>query len=61
MLTQAKSGENWQALVALRCRQEVIQRWLASQVLPSNLRQSLQAMLTEVEDQLQSLTNSLSR
>jgi hypothetical protein len=54
--TPAKSAETWQTLIALRCRREIIERWLASQVLPDGLRQSLHAMLREVEDQLQLVT-----
>jgi hypothetical protein len=60
MLTTAKSAETWQALMEMRCRQEVLERWLASQVLTENLQHSLRTMLSEVEDQLQSLTNTLS-
>jgi hypothetical protein len=61
MSTEAKFAETWQALMQLRCRHEILQRWLASEVLTTGLRQSLQAMLREVEDQLQSLTNVLPR
>jgi hypothetical protein len=61
MSTQTKFAETWQALMQLRCRQEILERWLASEVLTTGLRQSLQAMLREVEDQLQSLTNVLPR
>jgi hypothetical protein len=60
MQTAAKSAETWQALMEMRCRQEVLERWLASQVLTDNLQQSLRTMLSEVEDQLRSLTNALS-
>ena len=60
MFTPANSAETWQALVELRCRQEVLERWLASQVLPGYLRYGLHAMLGEVEEQLQSLTKDLS-
>ena len=59
MLTPAKSAETWQTVIALRCRREIIERWLASQVLPDGLRQSLRTMLREVEDQLRLLTNAL--
>jgi hypothetical protein len=41
----------------LRCRREVLERWLASQMLPDDLEQSLQAMLGEVEDQIELLSN----
>jgi hypothetical protein len=61
MLTTAKSAETWQVLMEMRCRQEVLERWLASQVLTENLQHSLRAMLSEVEDQLHSLTNTLSK
>ena len=61
MLTPAKPDETWQTLIALRCRQEIIERWLASQILPDGLRQILHAMLREVEDQLLLLTNAISR
>ncbi len=45
----------------LRCRQEVLERWLASQVLPDGLQQSLYAMLAEVREQLSVLTDVSSR
>ena len=61
MLTSAQSAETWQTLTALRCRREIIERWLASQILPDSLRQILHAMLREVEDQLQLLTNAMSK
>jgi hypothetical protein len=61
MLSPAKSVETWQALLELRCRREIIERWLASPSLSGALQQSLGAMLHEVEDQLQSLTNALSQ
>jgi len=57
MFTTAKSAETWQTLMELRCRREVLERWLASQTLPNDLEQGLQAMLCEVEDQIQTLTN----
>ena len=40
----------------LRCRREVLERWLASGALADDLQRSLQAMLGEVEDQMQALT-----
>ena len=40
-------------------RREIIQRWLASRSLPDDVRQSLQTMLREIEDQLQSLSQML--
>ena len=41
----------------LRCRREILERWLASQVLTDNLQQSLRTMLSEVEDQLRALAS----
>jgi len=61
MATPAKSAETWQALMELRCRQEIIERWLASQSVSSGLEQSLRGMLHEVQDQLHVLTSTLSR
>jgi hypothetical protein len=61
MWTPAKSAETWQALMELRCKREVLERWLASQVLPDGLQQSLRTMLGEVEEQLRLLTEALSR
>ncbi len=61
MANPAQSSETWQVLIELRCRCEIIERWLASQSLSSGLRQSMQAMLHECEDQLQSLSRALSR
>ena len=55
MLTPEKSAETWQTLMQLRCRQEILERWLSSEILPNGLRQSLQAMLCEVDDQLRIL------
>lgn len=60
MLTPEKSAEIWQTLMQLRGRQEILERWLASEVLPNGLRQSLQTMLREVQDQLRILTIALS-
>ena len=57
MSIPAKSAETWQTLMELRCRREVLERWLAGQVLFDDLQQSLQTMLGEVEDQIQLLTN----
>ena len=51
----AKSADSVQAIMQLRCRQEVLERWLASQVLPAGLHQSLYAMLVEVTEQLNAL------
>jgi len=59
MLTQGKSAEAWQALMELRCRQEILERWQASHVLTDNLQHSLRTMLSEVEDQLRALASVL--
>ena len=59
MLTQAKSAETWQTLMELRSQREVIERWLASQILPDGLQQSLRTILSEVEDRLKLLTKVL--
>lgn len=56
MLTPAKSAETWQTLMELRSQREVIERWLASQILPDGLQQSLRTILSEVEDRLKLLT-----
>ena len=61
MLTPTKSAETWQTLIALRCRREIIERWLASQTVSGSLRETLHAMLREVEDHLQLLTNATSK
>ena len=61
VVTSAKSAEAWQLLVELRTRQEVLERWIASQTLSPGLQQGLRGMLNEVEDQLQLLANALSR
>ena len=45
-----------QRVIELRCRQEILQRWLASEVLTGGLQQSLRAMLCEVEEQLRGLS-----
>ncbi len=60
MSPPSKSAETWQALMELRCRREVIERWLASRVLPDDQQQSLRGMLREIEDQLQVLSRTLS-
>jgi len=39
----------------LWCRQEVLECWFSSQILPRGLQQSLRAMLAEAEEQLQVL------
>jgi len=61
MVTPAISADTWHALMQLRCRQEILERWLASQVLPNGLQQSLRAMLAEVEEQLRVLSDALPR
>ena len=58
MLAAATSAERWQAFLELRCRREVIERWLGSQVLGEELQHALRVMLWEIEDQLQGFTHS---
>ena len=55
----SESGETWQRFMELRCRREVIERWLTSCSLPDGTQQNLRAILREVEDQLQLLTDQL--
>lgn len=57
MSSPAKSADTLHALMQLRCRQEVLERWLASEVLPAGLQQSLHAMLAEVRQQLSAVTD----
>jgi hypothetical protein len=58
MLTPTRCSESWQALMELRGRQEVIERWLASGQLPEDLQRSLQTMLAEVEEQARSISDA---
>jgi hypothetical protein len=44
-----------QRVLELRCREEILQRWLASEVLTDGLQQSLRAMLGEVVEQLRAI------
>ena len=53
--TSTQSAEVLNALMQLQCRREILERWLASDVLPAGLQQSLQTMLAEVEEQLGAL------
>ena len=46
------SSERFDRLMQLRCRQEILERWLASEVLTDGLQQSQRAMLGEVKEQL---------
>lgn len=55
--TPAKSAETLHALMQLQCRREILERWLASKVLPAGIQQSLLTMLVEVEEQLQGLSD----
>lgn len=55
----AESGDAWEELMELRCRRQVIERWLASCSLPDSLQQYLYAMLREIDDQLPRLTKQL--
>lgn len=59
MVALETSAETLQALTQLRCRQEILERWLASRVLPDGLEQGLRASLAEVEEQLRSLIDTL--
>jgi hypothetical protein len=52
----ANPVERLTRLMELRCRQEILQRWLASEVLTQNLQQSLRIMLVDVEEQLGRIT-----
>jgi len=61
MVNPAQSADTLHAFMQLRCRQEILERWLASQILPGGLQQSLRAMLAEVEEQLSMLSNALPR
>jgi hypothetical protein len=54
-----ETNEAWQRFMELRCRREVIERWLASCSLPDGMQPHLHVMLHEVEDQLQVLTDQL--
>jgi hypothetical protein len=45
-----------QRVMELQCRREILQRWLASEVLTNGLEQSLHTMLGEVEEQLRALS-----
>ena len=58
-LQSANPGEAVHTLMQLRCRQEVLERWLASQVLPDSLREGLRGMLAEVEEQMRTITDAL--
>jgi hypothetical protein len=60
VLKSANPAEVVHTLMQLRCRQEILERWLASEVLTDGLRESLHGMLAEVEDQLRSLAAALS-
>ncbi len=59
VLKPAESAEVVHTLMQLRCRQEILERWLASQVLTDGLQQGLRAMLAEVEEQLRTVTDAL--
>jgi hypothetical protein len=48
-----------QRVIELRCRQEILQRWLAGDLLTDALRPSLRAMLHEVEEQLEAVCGRL--
>jgi len=61
IITPAKSADTLHALMQLRCRQEILERWLASQIIPNGLQQGLRAMLTEVEEQLRVFSGGFPR
>jgi len=61
MSSHAKSADSLYALMQLRCRREILERWLASEVLPEGLQQGLRTTLAEVEQQLQVLIDALPR
>ena len=46
-------------VIELRCRQEILQRWLSSEVLTDGLQQSLNTMLDEIVEQLRTLGATL--
>ena len=50
MLTLSKWAETWRALLEPRCRQKVIERWLATCSLPDGQQQYLHTVLREVEE-----------
>jgi hypothetical protein len=56
----AQTAEALPTLMQLRCRKEILEHWLASQVLTDGLQQGLRAMLAEVDDQLHSLATARS-
>jgi hypothetical protein len=55
MATPANSSDQLQRLMELRSRKEILERWLASEVLIEGLQQSLRGMLREVEEQLRTI------
>ena len=57
--TSLNSGENWQQLIELRCRREVIEGWFASSALSDDVKQNLRPKACEVDDQLQALAKQL--
>jgi hypothetical protein len=61
VLQPGKSAETMYTLMQLRSRQEILERWLASQVLTDGLQQGLRAMLAGVEEQLRAVTDGLPR
>lgn len=58
MVNVAKSTEPWQTLVNLRSQREIVERWLASHMLTPGAEESLLAMLRDIDDQLQRLSEA---
>jgi hypothetical protein len=54
LVTPIRGAGNWQALVELRGRREVLERWLANDAFPEELQHSLRALSQEIDDQLRS-------
>lgn len=60
-MTSQIDVEHWRLLLALRREREIIQRWLSYSNLTDDMRLNIQAMLRDVEEQLQTLTNNSSQ
>jgi hypothetical protein len=57
MSTPFNSG-NWQTLLELRRRREIILRWLANRLLADDVHQALQMMLDNVDAEIRLLTGA---
>ena len=55
--TPAYSAETLHALMQLRHRREILERWLSSEVLPAGIANTLRTMLAEVDEQLGTLND----